>query len=370
MKIPFYGIKRFYDNNSQEILDITHSVYSSGMLFGERSEILESNLCKTTGRKYAVTVNSCTDALYFALKASGIEAGDEVLVTSFSFIASASPILRAGAIPVFVDIDPLTFLMDLDDLVRKITIKTKAIIGVHLFGQLIDFERIEEIASVNKLILIEDAAQGFGSSSGNRNAGSMGDISCFSFDPTKIISAFSNGGAILTDDLEKYKFIKQIKYHGKCEKKEYEILGFNSRLSDINCALLTYQIKDHLESRIKRLNEIAQLYKQNLHSIPGIILPEAAQGKKHVYHKYVIRIKKRDDLKLILNNNGVSCMVHYPKPLSDYKLFSETSNGISKTEVCSKICKEVLSLPIFPELNNNEIDYICDTINSYKSKLC
>jgi dTDP-4-amino-4,6-dideoxygalactose transaminase len=296
-----------------------------------------------------------------------VEPGDEVLVTSFSFIASASPIIRAGAIPVFVDIDPATFLMDLADLSQKITPKSKAIIGVHLFGQLLDFARLEAIASENKLVLIEDAAQGFGSESGERKAGGMGDISCFSFDPTKIVSAYGSGGAVLTDSEDTFRFLKKLRYHGKSEHNEFEMLGYNSRLSDLNCAHLSFQITEHLAQRIHRLNEIARLYQKNLQNLSYIRLPENIMRGKHVYHKYVIRTGNRDELKQFLAEKGIATMVHYSKPLYEYPLFSGITDRPPHNPLSKRICGEVLSLPIFPELSDNEIDYICNTIHSFKS---
>jgi len=370
MKIPFYGIKKFYDDNAQEILGIVNDVYSGGMLFGDDTVKLEKELCDFTGRKYAVTVSSCTDALFFALKSLGVGAGDEVIITSFSFIASVSPILRAGALPVFVDIDPSTYLMDLADMEKKITPKTKAILAVHLFGQTVDISGIEKIARKNNINLIEDAAQGLGAKSGNRMAGSMGQASCLSFDPTKVISAFGSGGAVLTDDEAVYKKIIQLRYHGKGEGDDFMGEGYNSRLSASQCALLSYQLRSHLDKRISRLREIAGIYDNELGKISEITIPVSLPGNFHIYHKYVIQTSQRDALKLYLKENGIDTMIHYARPLFEYSLFKKYPYRAENIFVNPNICNKVLSLPIYPELTNQQIDYICNSIKKFYSKPC
>jgi UDP-2-acetamido-2-deoxy-ribo-hexuluronate aminotransferase len=370
MKIPFYGIKQFYNNNAKDILDAVHSVYSGGMLFGEETVKLEKELCRITGRKHAVTVNSCTDAIFFALKSTGIKQGDEILVTSFSFIASATPIIRAGAVPVFVDIDSMTFLMNLDDAKKKITSKTKAIIGVHLFGQTLNITETENFAKKHNLILIEDAAQALSAKSGERIAGSMGLASCLSFDPTKVISAFGSGGALLTNDEQIYISAVKLRYHGKGESGDFETEGYNCRLSAAQCAIINYQIKEHLSKRIERLREIAALYNQKLDAIENIYLPKSISGNYHIYHKFVIRAKFRDELKSFLSAKGIETMIHYPKPLFQHSLFDKHPHKAENISFCHDACAAVLSLPIYPELNTKDIDYICDTVKSFYQKKC
>lgn len=365
MNIPFYGIKRFYEKFSKQIIDNVDSVYSEGQLFGDEVVKLEKELCKQTGRKYAVTVNSCTDALFFALQSLDIKKGDEVLLTSFSFIASATPIIRTGATPVFVDIDPNTFLMDYDDLKMKISSRTKAIVGVHIFGQLLNIEELEKIAKENNLCLIEDAAQGFGASSANRIAGSMGNISCLSFDPTKIISAFGSGGALLTDDAELYRMAKKLRYHGKSENNEYEILGYNSRLSASQCAIINYQLKEHLSGRIDKLRQIASVYNQELGDIEGIIVPQSLAENFHIYHKYALQTKDRDKMLIHLKAKGIETMIHYSKPLYKNRIFSGFDNKTNNCKICEKICDNVISLPIYPELTDEEIKYVCESVKSF-----
>jgi dTDP-4-amino-4,6-dideoxygalactose transaminase len=341
-------------------------VYLKGNHFGNETEELENELCRFTGRKFAIGLNSCTDALYLALKTANIGAGDEVLVTSFSFIASASPILRAGATPVFVDISPDTFLMDFTTLENKLTKKTKAIIAVHLFGQTLDMAAVENFSKEHNLVLIEDAAQALGAMFNGRKAGTMGLSSCLSFDPTKVISAFGSGGALLTDDEKVENYVRQLRYHGKTNDNDFAFTGLNCRLSGSSCALLTYQIKELLNERIIRLREIAEIYNQELNGLPDVIIPFLDNKCFHIYHKYVIRSQSRDELRSFLKNRGIETMVHYPLPLSDYNVFVQGSGEKPILPVCRQSGKEVLSLPIFPELSNEEIYYICDSIKCFK----
>ncbi|MFH0867658.1 MAG: DegT/DnrJ/EryC1/StrS family aminotransferase [Bacteroidota bacterium] len=365
MLIPFYGIKRFYEKNSADILNLLNSVYVKGQIFGDEILSLEKELAAYFERRFAVTAGSCTDALFFALKAGRIKEGDEVLVSSFSFIASASCITRIGAVPIFVDIDPDTFLMDMEDLKKKITPKTKAIIGVHLFGQSFDIHAVDKIAKQHNILFIEDAAQGFGSISGKTKAGSLGKISCLSFDPTKVISAFGSGGAMLTDDDNIYRQLLKYKYHGKSTDNDYEIQGYNSRLSAAQCALLSYQLKEHLSDRHTRLRQIAERYNNELAAVKELILPFEIPENYHIYHKYVIRTDERNGLSGNLKKNGISTMIHYPKPLNQYSLFHNKPFRAENITTCSKICSEVLSLPIYPELTDEEIMFICKSIKSF-----
>lgn len=368
MNIDFYGIKRYYNENRQIFSAVNDNLLTEGQVFGKESENLEYDLCKLCDRKFAVTVGSCTDALFFALKGLGIGKGDEVLVTSFSFIASASCIVKTGATPVFVDIDPDTFLMNINSIESKITDKTKAIIAVHLFGQTLPIKELEEISKNKSLYLIEDCAQGLGSKSGLRIAGSMGDVSCLSFDPTKIISSFGSGGALLTNNEDLYKFVKTARYHGKNSCGEFEFAGYNSRMSSSQCAIIRYQIKEQLKDRIRRLREIANFYKTNMiehHITHPHILPE----NFHTFHKYVIRSEMRDELRVFLKEKGIATMIHYPSAICDHKAFLNCSKGIDSLEICREITGKVVSLPIYPELTEKEIEYICLSVNEFSGKI-
>lgn len=366
MNIDFFGIDKFYKKYSNDIISITARVYETGkFLAGPDIEKFEKNICKICNRKYAVAVANCTDAIYFALVAAGIKPGDEILTTSFSFIASVSPVVRIGAIPVFTDISDTDFMMEISDLGKKITPATKAILGVHLFGQMFPVKEMEEIAAKNNLILVEDAAQSFGSTCNNRPAGSAGLISCLSFDPTKIIGAFGSGGAILTDDKTIYETLVKLRYHGKSKTTgDYEIQGYNSRISTAQAALLNFQLQ-YLDEWVHRRNEIASIYTNELQANRDIILPSTNQNTKHIFHKFVIRANHRDRLRKYLAENGISTQVHYEKALFENTLFRDYRHFSSGIFITPLIKDTVLSLPIYPELTNREILYICKKINEF-----
>ena len=364
--IPFFGASRFYKENSDKILSIVDKVFSHGqVLMGPEVEEFEKNIKSRCQRKYAVAVSSCTDALYFSLLSAGVQPEDEVLITSFSFIASVTPILRLGATPVFVDINNDDFMMNLDDLESKITAKSKAVVAVHLFGQCLPMNELEKIAKKYDLIIIEDAAQSLGAYHNDRKAGSMGLVSSISFDPTKIISAFGNGGVVLTDDGMIFEKVKKLRYHGKNFKTgSFEFLGYNSRLATSQAALLNFQL-DILDDLIEQSNKIAQIYNNSFHDINEITIPVIKEANKHIYHKYVLVVENRDTLKKYLTDQGISTKVHYSKALFEYNLLKNYNFRAENIENVHTLKNKVLSLPIYPELNREETDYICKTLRKF-----
>jgi dTDP-4-amino-4,6-dideoxygalactose transaminase len=365
-QIPFYSIDRMFQQHSEKIMQCVSKVFSSGkVLMGSEIDEFEKQIAQICQRKYAVSVGSGTDALFFSLLAADIKPGDHVLVTSFSFIASASAILRIGAVPIFVDIDATSYMMNIEDLKKKINSNTKAIIAVHLFGSVLNIPIIEQIAKENNLILIEDAAQSLGASFSNRKAGSMGELSCISFDPTKIIGAFGNGGIVLTNNPDYYKKLKQIRYHGKSEKNnDFELLGYNSRLATSQAAILLFEI-GQLESWIEKRNLIADYYCSQLAEIPQIQTPYKTGDIKHIYHKFVISVNDRDKLKEYLGKNGIQTMVHFNKAMFEYSLFNQHHFIAENINITHQVKNTVLSLPIYPELTSEEASYICETIKEY-----
>lgn len=294
-KIPFFGLNREVAVHRETYLNIIEKVFShSKFLQGDEVKQFEENVANLCGRRYGVATNSCTDALYYSLVAAGIEPGDEVLVTDFSFVPSASCIVRLGAKPVFVDIDD-HFLMDLDKAALSLNNKTRAIIFVHLFGQMGNPKEIENFARLHDLILIEDAAQVFGASYNGIRAGSTGLLSCLSFDPTKVISAPGSGGMVLTDDENLAQEIARLRYHGKNEKGEFVSLGFNSQMPSLTAAILDYKLGQN-EKWLAIRRDIAKYYLENV--VGEYILPFEIEGSCHIYHKFVIRSQNRDHLRL------------------------------------------------------------------------
>lgn len=366
MNVPFYNIDRYYRNNKAVINELVEKTFDSGkVLEGSEVKEFEKNIATYCQRKYAVSVGSCTDALFFALSACGISTGDEVIITGFSFIASVTPVLRAGAVPVFLDINSETYTMDLSQVEAMISPKTKAIIAVHLFGQMLPINELSDIAKKHNLILIEDAAQAMGSEYNGIKAGKTGNCSCISFDPSKIISAFGSGGVLLTDDEVLYKKTLSLRYHGKnYDSGDFETCGYNSRMSTIQAGILNHQLKN-INFLIESRNNVASLYCEKLNDIKEIQLPAINKNALHIFHKFVIKAKNRNELKTFLAENSIQSMIHYERPLFDYGLFKNYQFKKAEIKNIYSVGKEVLSLPIYPELTNDEINYICEKIKEF-----
>jgi len=318
-----------------------------------------SNYCEV---KYGTAVSSGTAAIYLALRALDIGPGDEVLCPSHSFIASASPILLVGAMPVFIDIGD-DYLMNMDDVKRKITNKTKAILCVHLYGQMCDMDRLMELKEKHNFYLIEDAAQAHGAEYGGRKSGSFGDLACFSFFPSKNMTVAGDGGMVLTDDEELDAKVKALRDHGRdYRKKEGKfsstMLGFNFRMSEISAVIGAEQLK-HLDEWVDKRRRIARLYNELLDD--RVIKPKELEKRKHAYHLYVIRTKERDALKEFLQKNEIGTGIHYPIPIHQQPIFSGNCS-LPRTE---RICKEILSLPMHPALKDEEVEYVCDKVNEF-----
>lgn len=361
-KINFFGLKEEYSFLKKKIRPKVEKVFFSGKyLQGSEIKNLENNLSKYFSNKSVITVNSCTDALFFALKALNLKQNSEVLVTSFSFIASMSSILRAGLKPVFVDIDD-NYNLDLSDAKKKISGKTKALIFVHLFGKSGNLKKLQDFCKQYKIELIEDIAQALGSIYRNKKCGTIGRFGCISFDPTKTIAAPGSGGAIICNRKSDYNKIQMLRYHGK-NKNDFKVLGFNSQMSELTATILNEKLK-YNNLWIKKRNKIAKTY--NLYLSKKIIKPKINNSEVHIFHKYVIRVKKRDLLVKYLQKNKIPCLIHYKKPLYGYRnLINHKIININ----CDKISKEVISLPIHPFLKEPQVKYICNKVNNFIENL-
>lgn len=368
MNLPFFGLERQYEKYRESFLEISDKAFSSGhVLQGKEVTQLEKALALRCNRLYGVAVGSCTDALAFSLLAHDIGPGDEVIVTSLSFVASVSPIVRIGATPTFVDIEPEYFMMNPDLLNDLVTNNTKAIIGVHLFGQMFDPKPIEHFAQKHNLILIEDAAQALGTKFSGRHAGSIGDASCISFDPTKVIGSYGSGGIVLTDNSHTAERIKQYRYHGKSsESGQFEILGYNSQLASDKAGMLHFKL-NKLDEWIKARNTIAQLYFENLSEITDLQLPKIKKGSGHNWHKFVIRTKHRDALQAYMNKHNIETKIHYSPTLPNIPMIQnlKLSKKATNTPTAELVSGEVLSLPIYPELTLFEAEYVTKIIKKF-----
>lgn len=364
LPISFYGLDRFYQVHQETIINLTHRAYEKGyFLDSNEIKLFEQELAKFVGRKYAVAVSSCTDALFFSLKALGIKKGDEVIIPAFSFIASLSPILHCEATPVFLDINPKDLNVFNEEIEQKITEKTKAIIVVHLFGGVNNFESLEALSNKFNIPIIEDAAQALGSSYNQRLAGTLGELSCISFDPSKIIQAFGTGGAVLTDNEEFYKKIKRLHYHGKEENNFIEV-GYNSRISSSQAALLRWQLTK-INEIINKRTEIAHYYQQQLSEISEISMLEYPANVSSNYHKFAIFAKNRDKLKQYLAEKGIQTNIHYDRLLFEHPIINNLTYKAEKIKYAYLIKQNELTLPLYPELTNEEINYICQSIKSF-----
>jgi dTDP-4-amino-4,6-dideoxygalactose transaminase len=354
--------KEGYLSHKQEIDTAISNVLKNGMyILGSEVRSFEEEFASFIGTKYAVGVASGTDALHISLRALNLEDGDEVITVSHTAVATISAIIQAGAKPVFVDIDPEYFTIDPAKIEKAITKRTKAIIAVHIYGQTADLDPIIEIAKRNNLYLIEDCAQAHGASYKNRKAGSIGDVGCFSFYPTKNLGAIGDGGLITTNNSDIYNRLKLLREYGWKERYISFINGYNSRLDEIQAAVLRVKLK-YLEKNNIRRRTIAKEYDEKLKDL-NLILPKVRKNSEHVYHLYVLRTKKRDELKEYLFKENIMALIHYPVPVHMQTAYKNLPSY--SLEVTENMANEILSLPMYPELLRNEINYIVDIIHKF-----
>lgn len=327
-------------------------------ILGPEVTEFEEKAADYIGVKHAIGVNSGTDALVIALRAAGVEPGDEVLTTSFSFFATAESISNIGARPVFVDIDETTFNLKPSNVDQSVTENTKAILPVHLFGRPAEMDAIMEIAGAHDLMVVEDCAQSFGATVDGQQTGSIGHTGAFSFFPTKNLGGFGDGGMITTDDDRIDELCRKLRAHGSLKKYHNEILGYNSRLDTLQAALLLVKL-NHVDELNRQRKTIAGRYHEALKGLPGITVPEPADG--HVFHQYTIRVKegKRDEVRAALKERGIGSAIYYPVPQHQLPVYSDQDWDLPVTET---LAEEVLSLPIFPGLSNNRQQAVIEAL--------
>jgi dTDP-4-amino-4,6-dideoxygalactose transaminase len=370
--VPFVDLQRQYEKIKDEILSATRHVYDSGrFILGDEVSAFEEEFARYCGVGYGVGVGSGTDALTMALKASGIGEGDEVITVAHSFIASALAISFVGATPLFVDIDPETYTMDpnaLEDLLKQKASKRKkqrikAVLPVHLYGHPADMESIVNIASRHDLLVIEDACQAHGAEYQGKKVGSFGTFGCFSFYPTKNLGSYGDGGIVVTDQKEWYEKLRLLRNIGQEKKYHHLIKGSNSRLDEIQAAILRVKLK-YLDQWNKERRDKARTYTESLEG-SGILCPGEKEYVRHAYHLYVIRVKKRDDLQAFLKKRGIETLIHYPIPIHLQKAFQELKYRKGDLPVTEKCSRQILSLPLFPELTEEEMGKVEEQIKDY-----
>ncbi len=310
--------------------------------------------------KYAIGVNSGTSALHLALLAAGIGPGDEVITTPFTFVASVAAIVYTGAKPVFVDIEPRSFTMDVTQIERSITERTKAILPIHLYGQMADMDPILEIARRHNLLVIEDAAQAHGAEYNGRPAGSLGDLGCFSFYPGKNLGAYGEGGKVVTNDPGYARTVSMLRDWGAEEKYQHVLKGYNYRLEGLQGAILRVKLR-HIEDWTQSRREKAGLYKQLL-AENGIQIPEEMPSGRHVYHIFAIRTSERDVLQQALLAQGIHTGIHYPIPVHLQPAYADLGYQAGDFPHAEEAAREVLSLPMFAELSNEQVERVATAL--------
>ena len=352
MKIDFS--KMYVDDDIRS--SVIEVLNSGRYIKGEKLRSFEKEFAEFCGTKYSIGVSSGTSAILLSLMALGIKEGDEVIAPAHTFVATASPARFLGGTLVFADIDEDTYTIDPSDIERKITEKTKAIIPVHLYGHPCDMDRINEIAQDKGIAVIEDACQAHGATYKGTKAGSIGDIGCFSFFPSKNMTVLGEGGIVSTNNDELAEKISMLRDHGRKDKYIHEILGLNLRMDEIHAAIGRESLK-HISQWNKNRREVAAQYNQSLDGL-DLVVPTEKNWAEHVYHLYVIRVKERDNLAAYLSGKGVSTGVHYPVPLHKQPCML-TDVHLPVTERC---VEEILSLPMHPQMSREEVDYVCEGI--------
>lgn len=361
--IPMVDLKRQYDKLKVEIDEaIARVLNSTQFILGPQVEMFEKEVAAYHGLPHAIGVANGTDALLLALRALGIGRGDEVITTPFTFIATAEVISLLGARPVFADICPITFNIDPARIVERITKKTKAIIPVHLFGHPAEMERINEIAIGHRLPVIEDCAQAFGASIGSRKVGAFGAFGCFSFFPSKNLAGYGDGGMIITGDSDLAREVRILRNHGSEKRYHHHTVGYNSRLDEIQAAILRVKLK-----RIDEMNHARRLNAEGYRSQilrEEVIVPAELAGYTHVFHQFTLKVKDRARFVKSLAEHQCASAIYYPIPLHRqevYKAAGLLRGGLRVSEACAA---EVLSVPMFPELTQQEIARVCRAVNN------
>ncbi len=388
-------LSRQYEILREEILEELDSIFSSGhLIMGENVERLEEEIAELVGASHGIAVASGSDALLIALKAMGVGEGDLVITTPYTFFATVSAITRNRATPVFADIDPVSYNINLDHVEQILNHhprrdRIKAIIPVHLFGQTVDLERLESIREEYSVKILEDAAQSIGStwkySDGTeKKSSSIGDASVFSFFPSKNLGAYGDAGMIVTDDDETADFCRMYRVHGSKEKYVHDVVGINSRLDEVQAAILRIKLKrleEYNQKRIEVATNYARLFKKLLPttSCPSsnhqpttskeyyIVYPDVPEDSSHVFHQYVVRAKNcdRDKLRAYLAENGIGTSIYYPIPLHLQTCFRFLGYREGILPVSEQAAKQTLALPIFPEMTNDEVEYVVSRIAEF-----
>lgn len=362
-KVLFNDLKQWYFFHKRDVLSTIAGTFESGTyILGKEVKQFEKEFGKYIDLPYCVGVGSGTDAIMLSLRACGIAKGDKVIVPTNSY-PSVFGVSASGATPVLVDCTD-TYEMNPDSIEKSIDSHTKAILAVHLYGQAVNMDVTRSIAQRHKLVIIEDCAQAHGALYKGKKVGTFGDLACFSFYPTKNLGAFGDGGAVLGSNEELMKKVKLLRMYGEEERYKSVIVGYNSRLDELQAALLRLRLK-YLDIENEERRRHASAYRHLLKLVPEVILPKEYSDRKHVYHLFVIRVKKRDLLKKYLLERGIQTAIHYPSPIHLQPSYKYLGYKVGSFPVAEKISQELLSLPLYPYMSKEDIEYVCAAIKKF-----
>jgi dTDP-4-amino-4,6-dideoxygalactose transaminase len=365
MIVPFLDLKAQFKGIEQEVMPMVAEAMANAAFIGGRQVTgFEEEFARFCESKYCVGVNSGTDALRFSLLACGVGPGDEVITVPNTFIATTEAVSQVKAKPVFVDISPDTYNIDVSRIEERISEKTKAVLPVHLYGQPADMDSIFEIANKHSLVVIEDACQAHGALYKNKKAGSLGMAGCFSFYPGKNLGAYGEGGAVVTQDEQIANKIRMIRDHGQVKKYYHDMEGYNGRLDAIQAGVLRIKLK-RLEGWNQSRRENATYYNRLLSDVNGVKVPMEADFAKSVYHLYVILVDERDDLQKYLGEKGIGTGLHYPLPLHVQRAYAHLGYREGAFPVTERVARKLLSLPMFPELTKEQIECVVEEIKEF-----
>lgn len=373
MKVNFYSSQKEYMEKKDEFQKAIQTVLEQGnFILGDQVTDFERSIENYTGAKYAIAVASGTDALVISADILGFKDEKEVITSPFTFLASASCIIRHKGKPVFVDINEDTFSIDAHKIEEKITSNTAGILPIHLFDQMADMDKIMDIAKKYDLRVLEDAAEAFGMrwhgrNNQNRHAGTIGDFGVFSFFPTKTLGGYGDGGMIVTNNEELARLAKSYRVHGASQKYHYDYIGYNSRLDTLQAAILAVKLK-YIDEAIKKRAAVANLYIEGLKDLEYVRLPKLKGNQKQVFYVFNILAEDRDGLAEHLSKHEIGYSIYYPKPLHLQKAFQDLGYKKGDFPVAEMVSESIIALPIYPEISQEEIEYVCHTIRSYYEK--
>lgn len=362
MNVPFLDFREQYHTIKDQVDVGLKKVFERGdFILGQEEKEFEAQFAQYCDAQYAVGVNSGTDALYLALAALDVGVGDEVILPCFTFIATALCVSYTGATPVFVDIEEETYNIDVRKLKSLITQKTKAIIPVHIYGQAANMKEITDLARQHKIAVVEDAAQAHGAVYQGKKIGSLGDVACFSFYPTKGLGAFGDGGMIVTNGQKIYEKANMLRDYGRKDRYDHAIKGYNSRLDTVQAVVLLAKLP-HLDEWNRMRQAHAAYYCESLKDVDGVRTPVIPGDRTHVFQTFAVRVPHRNKVCEEMKKKGIGVLIHYPIPLHLQEAYAELGHKKGDFPVAEHVADEILSLPMFPHMTKDQMDYVCETL--------